>query len=90
LRLDNRTATLALTYSTYLGGSSFDAGDGIAVAARGNAYVTGGTQSADFPLGHPLPAPHNVQAQDAFVAKIRMLRFRDRDAWEASREIFAG
>jgi hypothetical protein len=42
------------------------AGQRVAVEARyilaGNAYVTGGTQSADFPLVHPLPAPHNFQA----------------------------
>jgi Beta-propeller repeat len=80
LSFDNRTARLTLTYSTYLGGSSFDAGDGIAVDARGNAYVTGGTKSADFLLVHPLAAPKNAfQEQDAFVAKIRMLRFRDRN-----------
>jgi hypothetical protein len=47
----------------------------------GNADVTG-TRSTDFPLVHPLPAIHNVQAQDAFVAKIRMLRFQHRDADE--------
>jgi hypothetical protein len=74
LSFDHRTARLRLTYSTYLGGSSFDAGDGIAVDARGSAYVTGGTQSADFLLVDPLPAPKNaLQEQDAFVAKIRML-----------------
>jgi len=42
---------VVLSYSTYLGGSGSggDGGHGIAVDAGGNAYVTGGTTSADFP-----------------------------------------
>jgi hypothetical protein len=38
-----------LAYSTYLGGSSFDFGLGIAVDNVENAYVVGGTDSVDFP-----------------------------------------
>ncbi len=40
-----------LVYSTYLGGSGGDYGDGIAVDLRGVAHVTGGTDDAstDFP-----------------------------------------
>src|SRR5438876_8688074 len=38
-----------LAYSTLLGGSNDDRGFGIAVDAAGNAYVTGGTGSSDFP-----------------------------------------
>jgi hypothetical protein len=39
----------ALVYSTYLGGSGHDIGLGVAVDASGNAYVTGGMGSPDFP-----------------------------------------
>jgi hypothetical protein len=44
----------ALAYSTYLGGSEGEAGKAIAVDPSGNAYVTGWTQSTDFPTAHPL------------------------------------
>ncbi len=38
-----------LFYSTYLGGSGQDRGSGIAVDSAGNAYVTGQTDSINFP-----------------------------------------
>ena len=40
----------ALVYGTYLGGTGSDVGLGIAIDTSGNAYVTGGTCSADFPV----------------------------------------
>jgi hypothetical protein len=42
-------AGAGLVYSSYLGGVSSDAGNGIAVDGAGNAYVTGSTGSTDFP-----------------------------------------
>ncbi len=58
----------ALVYSTYLGGSSADEGDGLAVDSSGNAYVTGTTYSTDFPTANPLQAT-NHGTRNAFVAK---------------------
>lgn len=42
-------AGTALVYGTYLGGSNDDLAFGLQVDAAGNAYVTGVTDSADFP-----------------------------------------
>ena len=59
----------ALVYSTYLGGSVYDYGRGIAVGTLGNAYVMGDTRSSDFPTQNPLQAQYKG-GSDAFVAKI--------------------
>jgi hypothetical protein len=59
----------ALVYSTYLGGSGGDSGVGIAVDSSGNAYVTGSTNSTDFPTMNPLQ-PTCGPYGDAFVTKI--------------------
>ncbi len=62
----------ALVYSTYLGGSSMDWGNAIAVDASGNAYVAGFTRSPDFPLASPLQATCGgcPGFADAFVAEL--------------------
>ena len=58
----------AFGYSTYLGGSSNDTGIGIAADAVGNAYITGNTDSADFPVVNPLQGPPGNG--DVFVSKM--------------------
>lgn len=61
--------TGALMYSSYLGGSGLDEAAGIAVDSAGNAYVTGLTQSQDFPTLNALQAS-NAGKIDAFVSKL--------------------
>ena len=63
------SAGSALVYSTYLGGSFFDYGYGIAVDSSGNAYVTGENDATDFPAASPIQAsPGGIPK--AFVVKI--------------------
>ncbi len=66
-KLDPTGSTLV--YSTYLGGSGGESGNGIAVDASGNAYVTGFTNSANFPTKNPFQAALGGGG-DAFVAKL--------------------
>ncbi|WKZ17207.1 MAG: SBBP repeat-containing protein [Candidatus Jettenia caeni] len=58
-----------LEYSTYLGGSGFDSGRGIAVDTAGNVYVTGSTYSFDFPTVNALDG-HLSGSSDLFVTKM--------------------
>ena len=62
-------AGTALVYSTYLGGSGTDSGQGIAVDGAGNAYVAGWTDSPNFPVANPLQAAIGGSL-DAFVTKL--------------------
>ncbi|MCG7337035.1 SBBP repeat-containing protein [Sporosarcina sp. ACRSM] len=59
-----------LAYSTYLGGTDADQGLGIAVDDTGNAYVTGATQSDDFPTTTCAFDRTFNGVVDAFVTKI--------------------
>jgi hypothetical protein len=60
-----------LKFATFLGGKGADEGRDVAMDAVGQIYLTGITNSEDFPLANPLEpglsAPPNA---DAFLAKI--------------------
>jgi len=62
----------ALVYSTYLGGTGSDAGNGIAVDSVGEAYVTGVTSSTDFPTLNPIQSTLQGRG-NAFVTEINPL-----------------
>jgi hypothetical protein len=63
------SAGTGLVYCTYLGGSGDDQAYGIAVDATGAAYVTGATESHDFPVVHPLQS-NLAGGRNAFVLKL--------------------
>jgi hypothetical protein len=62
----------SLLFSTYLGGSDEDRGDGIAMDGSGNAYVTGATSSTDFPTTAGATDSSYNNNRDAFVAKFSL------------------
>jgi hypothetical protein len=74
------TAGTALDYSTYLDGTFGSIGRGIAVDSTFHAYVTGSTESSDFPTtpgafqrtltAKTIPSfPHDIQGHNAYVTK---------------------
>ena len=58
-----------LVYSTYIGGVGTDTGLDIAVDGEGAAYISGQTDSSDFPGPSPIQPARGTQT-DAFVLKI--------------------
>lgn len=64
------TATgMALSYSSYLGGSASEEGNGVALDEVGNAYLTGSTSSFNYPTVGPIQASY-AGSTDAIVAQV--------------------
>jgi len=61
----------ALVYGTYLGGSSVERGFDIVGDAAGNVYLTGTTQSSNFPTANPMQGTARG-GYDAFVSKLNL------------------
>ena len=60
----------SFVYFTYLGSGSQDSGNGIAVDAAGNAYITGVAGSSTFPVLNPIQAAPENFSTSAFVTKL--------------------
>ena len=65
----NFMLTIDPGYSTYLGGSDHESGRDIVLDSEGNVYVTGDTQSADFPTENAYDNSHNGSG-DVFVISL--------------------
>jgi hypothetical protein len=61
-----------LLFSTYLGGNDLELSGGIALDQNGDVFVTGSTNSADFPIvSTGIPQPQTGQDNlDVFISKI--------------------
>jgi hypothetical protein len=65
-----------IVYSSLLGGNGLggnqygDAASAVATDAQGNAYVTGQTDSSDFPVSSPYDGKYDTEFAMAFVSKI--------------------
>jgi YVTN family beta-propeller protein len=60
----------SLIYSTYLGGTGDDDAGGLTLDSAGDAYVTGYTSSADFPLSSPIQSSYGGNPYDVFVTEL--------------------
>ncbi|HUW32617.1 MAG TPA: SBBP repeat-containing protein, partial [Planctomycetota bacterium] len=59
----------SLLWASYIGGSSTDVANGVFTGPDGSVYVTGYTNSSDFPASGGFDSTHNGLS-DAFVTKI--------------------
>jgi roadblock/LC7 domain-containing protein len=62
-----------LVYSTYIGGNNYDSGNSIAIDSSGNAYITGWTESSNFPTtsgAYQITMGSMLSNQNVFVTKL--------------------
>ncbi|MEK7829445.1 MAG: SBBP repeat-containing protein, partial [Acidobacteriota bacterium] len=59
-----------LLYSTYVGGNSSETAFGVAVTSNGQAFITGGTFSTNFPVTTTADPEASIDVDVAFVTKL--------------------
>jgi len=70
-RLDtNLSGISSFRYSTYIGGNKYDYINSIVVDDSENVYVTGDTDSSDFPIFHAYQEDFGGMCTDAFVTRV--------------------
>lgn len=60
----------AVIFSQVFGGSDDEEGRGVAVDSQGNIWITGATESQNFPTVGPLAGSYSGGSMDTFVAKL--------------------
>src|SRR5262249_58786802 len=65
----NSTGTGVIS-STFYGGASTDYGTAVTVDSSGSAYVTGLTQSLNYPVVNAVKPTHSGGTWDAFASKL--------------------
>jgi len=67
-RLDNNLSSILV--STFIGGSGDDYGYGLSLDNAGNVFITGRTESADYPANGGYDNAFNGGFEDVFVSKL--------------------
>ncbi|HEV3029455.1 MAG TPA: SBBP repeat-containing protein [Planctomycetota bacterium] len=68
-KVSDSTVPPTITWSSFLGGSGYDSGAGIALDGSGNLFIVGQTQSSNFPSTGGFDTSLGAY-QDAFVTKV--------------------
>jgi hypothetical protein len=65
-----QSGTSSLVYSSYLGGSSSEVATGIVADNAGRVYISGRTDSTDFPIRNAYQSSYGGGNSDVFVAEL--------------------
>lgn len=64
------TGLTAMAWSTYLGGSGYDSGNGVQLSSTGDIYIAGGTTSSNLPIAVGYDLTYNGGIADGYVLRM--------------------